>query len=104
MLEFALSRLKKITRAVDMRIQRNKYGYIDKLPEDIKYPEGGLYDAIYESSKKWPHNIAITYYNYDVTYKELIKKINRVAKALKHIGVEKSDTVSICMPNTPEAV
>ncbi|MBQ9018563.1 acyl--CoA ligase [Candidatus Saccharibacteria bacterium] len=104
MLEFAVSKLKKFARAIDVRIQRNKYGYIDKLPKDIEYPEGGLYDVIYESSCKWPYNIALTYFNYDVTYKELIKKIDRVARALKHIGVKKGDTVSVCMPNTPESV
>ena len=104
MLEFARNKLKKLVRTIDMRIERNKYGYIEKLPSDIEYPEGGLYDVVYESSCKWPHNVAMTYYSTDVTYRELIKKINRVAKSLKALGVNKGDTVTICMPNTPEAV
>lgn len=97
-------KLKKIVRAVDMRLQRSKYGYIDKLPADIEYPEGGLYDVVYESSCKWGHNVAITYFGTDITYKELAKRIDRVARALKQIGVEKGDRVTICMPNTPEEV
>lgn len=98
------SKLKRAARAIDMRLQRDKYGYIDKLPADIKYPEGGLYDTVYESSCKWAHNVAITYFGTDITYKEMIKRIDRAARALKQIGVERGDRVTICMPNTPEAV
>lgn len=102
MLEFVYNKLKKAIRTVDMRLERAKYGYIEKLPKDIHYFEGGLYDVVYESSCKWPHNIAITYYSAEITYKELIKKIDKVARALKAIGVEKGDKVTVCMPNTPE--
>ncbi len=104
MLEFAVNKIKKLARTIDMRLERNKYGYIDKLPKDFEYPEGSLYDVVYESSCKWPHNVAITYFDADITYKELIKRINRVARALKQVGVKKGDRVTICMPNTPEEV
>ncbi|MBQ6375845.1 acyl--CoA ligase [Candidatus Saccharibacteria bacterium] len=104
MLEFAVSKLKKLVRTIDMKIERNKYGYIEKLPKDFKYPEGGMYDVVYESSFKWAHNVAMTYFSTDITYKELVKKIDRTARALKAIGVEKGDRVTVCMPNTPEAV
>ena len=104
MLEFIYRKLKKTVRAIDMHIERRKYGYIEKLPKDIEYPEGGLYDVVYESSCKWPHNTAIEYYSSQVTYKELIRKIDRVARSLKQIGVQKGDYVTVCMPNTPEAV
>ena len=104
MLEFLYNKIKKAARSLDMHLERSKYGYIEKLPEGFEYPEGGLYDIVYESSCKWPHNVAMTYFNTDVTYKELIKKIDRVARALKAIGVEKGERVTICMPNTPEEV
>ena len=104
MLEFAYNKLKKLVRTIDMKIERSKYGYIEKLPKDFKYPEGGLYDIVYESSYKWGYNTAITYYDTEITYKELIKKIDKVARALKALGVKKGDKVTICMPNTPEEV
>ena len=104
MLEFIYRKLKKAARHVDMYLERSKYGYIEKLPEGIEYPEGGLYDVVYESSCKWAHNVAVTYYNTDITYRELVKKIDRVARALKQIGVQKGDRVTICMPNTPEEI
>ena len=103
-LEFLYHKIKNTLRKIDMKLERAKYGYIDKLPKDIEYFDGGLYDVVYESSCKWPHNIALEYFDTQITYKELIKKINKVAAALKTIGAEKGDRISICMPNTPESI
>lgn len=104
MLDFVFGKFKKAVRTLDMYLERSKYGHIEKLPKGFKYPEGGLYDVVYDSSCKWPHNVAIDYFDIEVTYKEMIKKIDRVARALKNLGVEKGDKVTVCMPNTPEAV
>ncbi|MBR0479839.1 acyl--CoA ligase [Candidatus Saccharibacteria bacterium] len=104
MLEYMYNKIKNTLRKLDMKIERAKYGYIDKLPKDIKYFEGGLYDAVYEASCKWPHNIAVEFFDTQVTYRDLIKKINKVAAALKTLDVERGERVTICMPNTPEAV
>ncbi len=103
-LDFLYRKLKNTLRKIDMKLERTKYGYIDKLPKDIEYFSGGLYDAIYEASLKWPHNIALRYFDAEITYKDMIKKINKVAAALKAIGAEKGDRITVCMPNTPEAI
>lgn len=104
MLEIMYNKIKNTLRKIDMKLERAKYGYIDKLPRDIEYFNGGMYDAIYEASCKWPHNIALEYFDTQITYKEMVKKINKVAAALKAIGAEKGDNISICMPNTPESI
>lgn len=103
-LEYIYKKIKNTLRKIDMRIERAKYGYIEKLPHNIEYFDGGLYDAVYEASCKWPHNVALDYYDTQITYKDLIKKINKVAAALKAIGAEKGDNITVCMPNTPEEV
>ena len=103
-LEYVYKKIKNTLRKLDMKIERAKYGYIDKLPKDIEYFNGGLYDAIYEASCKWPHNTAIRYFDSEITYKEMVKKINKVAAALKALGADKGDRITVCMPNTPEAV
>ncbi len=103
-LEYVYNKIKNTLRKIDMRIERAKYGYIDKLPKEIEYFDGGMYDAIYEASCKWPHNTALEYFDNQITYKELIKKINKVASSLKAIGAEKGERITICMPNTPEAI
>ncbi len=104
MLEFMYNKIKNTLRKIDMRLERAKYGYIDHLPKDIQYFDGGLYDAVYEASCKWPHNVALEFFDTQVIYKDLIKKINRVAAALKSLGAEKGEIITICMPNTPEAI
>ena len=38
------------------------------------------------------------------TYKELIREVERCAKALKTIGVREGDKVTIAMPNCPQAI
>jgi len=103
-LEYIYNKIKNTIRKLDMRIERAKYGYIEKLPHNIEYFDGGLYDAVYEASCKWPHNVALDYYDTQVTYKELIKRINKVAAALKAAGAEKGENITVCMPNTPEEV
>ena len=103
-LEFVYKKIKNTLRKLDMKIERAKYGYIEKMPKDIEYFDGGMYDAIYEASCKWPHNIALEYFDSQITYKDLIKKINKVAAALKAIGAEKGERITVCMPNTPEAI
>ena len=103
-LEFVYKKIKNTLRKIDMKLERAKYNYIDKMPKNIEYPEGGLYDVVYESYCKWPHNVALQYFDNEITYKDLIKKINKVAAALKAIGAEKGDRITVCMPNTPEAI
>lgn len=103
-LEFVYNKIRNTLRRLDMKLERAKYNYIDKMPKNIEYPEGGLYDVVYESSCKWPHNTALQYFENEITYKDLIKKINRVAAALKAIGAEKGERITVCMPNTPEAI
>ena len=103
-LEYVYNKIKNTLRKIEMRIERSKYGYIDKLPKDIEYFDGSLYDAVYDASCKWPHNVALDYYNMQISYKEMIKRINKVAAALKAIGAEKGEIITICMPNTPEEI
>ena len=100
-LEYVYKKIKNTLRKIDIRIERAKHGYIEKLPEDIQYFNGGLYDAIYEAACKWPHNTAIRYFDAEIAYKEMIKKINKVAAALKAFGAERGDRITVCMPNTP---
>ena len=103
-LEYVYNKIKNTLRKIEMRIERSKYGYIDKLPKDIEYFDGSLYDAVYDASCKWPHNVALDYFNMQISYKEMIKRINKVAAALKAIGAEKGENITICMPNTPEEI
>ena len=104
MLEFLYNKLRSGMRRLDVVIERDKYGYIEKLPAEIKYFDGSMYEAILKTAERYPNRTALEYFKMEISYKEMIKKINKAAAAMKAIGVAKGDTVTICMPNTPEAV
>ena len=96
-------KIRNTLRKLDQRIERARFIF-DQPLKKVEYFDGGLYDAIYEASCKWSHNVALEYFDTQITYKEMVKKINRVAAALKAIGAEKGENITICMPNTPESV
>ena len=70
----------------------------------INYPDLSIYELIEKTSKSFPNYDAYKYFGKTVSYKDFIIKIKRCASALKEIGVQKGDRVTICMPNTPSAI
>ena len=76
----------------------------DDIPTHLEYPKISIYELIERTATKYPDNLAYEYFGNVATYKEFIKKIKTVSSALKKIGVAKNDRVTICMPNTPEAI
>ena len=72
--------------------------------EPLEYPEGSMYDTLSVTALKYPNAISYTFYGNKCTYKSFMEEIKTCAKGLKALGVKKGDVVSICMPNTPEAV
>lgn len=81
-----------------------KYYKKEGLPESLEYPDCSMVDVLVQSAEKWPDNTAYSYYGHKVSYRNFVKKIERVAKALKNYGVKEGDRVTICMPNTPEGI
>lgn len=80
--------------------------YYEELnyPKNIVYPELTLYGLLKESVNKYPNYYAYEYFGVKVTYKKFDEKIKRCAMSLQKIGVTKKDTLTILMPNIPEAI
>lgn len=81
-----------------------KYYKKESIPDSLEYPNCSMVDVLMQSAEKWPDNTAYSYYGHKVSYRNFVKKIERVAKALKNYGVKEGDRVTICMPNTPEGI
>jgi long-chain acyl-CoA synthetase len=78
--------------------------YYKKEEMDLEIPNTSLYEYFMENTKKYNSYNAIDYYGTKITNKELKEKIDACAKALLYYGIRKGDVVTICMPNTPEAI
>src|SRR5574344_591058 len=63
-----------------------------------------LYEALLRTASNYPLNFAYEYYKKQVTYKGFLRRVNNCAAAFKATGIKKGDVVTICMPNTPEAI
>ncbi len=78
--------------------------YGNNVPPKLDYPTGSMYDAFLEAAKKYPNYKAYTYFGKSKSYKVLRKQVTEAAKSLKALGVKRGDKITICMPNTPDAI
>ncbi|MBQ7240020.1 MAG: acyl--CoA ligase [Bacilli bacterium] len=74
--------------------------------EELNYniPNITMYEQILLSENKYKNLKAIEYLGRKITYRKLVKNIERAAISFKKLGVSKGDIVTICLPNFPEAL
>ncbi len=70
----------------------------------MKAPECTVYRNIYNNNKNYPKDIAIRYFNKDISYGVLFEQIEICAKSLKQIGIKEGDCVNLCTAGVPEAI
>ncbi len=77
---------------------------LGSVPAHLDYFQGTMYDKIAEVSENYPDLIAYDFMGGKTKYKDFISKVDRCARALAAIGVKPGESVTICMPNAPQAV
>ncbi|HBA37235.1 MAG TPA: AMP-dependent synthetase [Firmicutes bacterium] len=70
----------------------------------IKFTNKSIYEYLKDEVGGDLDFYALNYFGTRITYSEMFRRIDLIAKSLKYLGVKKGDIVTICMPNTPEAV
>ena len=78
--------------------------YVGELPLYQEYFEGSMFDKVAGIAEQYPNNVAFDFMGKSTTYREMVREIERCAKALKTIGVRENDKVTIAMPNCPQAI
>ena len=78
--------------------------YYSKEERSIKFTTKSIYEYMKEGVGEDLDFYALNYFGTRITYDEMFKKIDLIARSLRSLGVKKGDIVTICMPNTPEAV
>ena len=79
----------------------NFYG---DMPHSIDYPRTTLYEQIALTARQYPNDTAYEFFGQRTSYAQLLARIDRAALALRSLGIGRGDRVTICMPNTPQAV
>ena len=76
----------------------------DSSSYHLKYPPLTLFQMVERSAQKFPSYPAYEFFGKKTTYSDFIKKIEQAARALTAMGIRRDDRVTICMPNTPQAL
>jgi len=68
---------------------------------NLDYPLVSLYEYLEQNIKK-PEATAIIFLGREITYRELLTNINKVAAAIADRGIGKGERIALMMPNCPE--
>lgn len=78
--------------------------YYSERDRSIKFTTKTIYDYLTSSVGSSLDFYALNYFGRRITYGEMFSDIEKISHSLKYLQVRKEDIVTICMPNTPEAV
>ncbi len=70
----------------------------------ISYPYTMMYEEIYKAARSNPRGVAYEFQGKKTRYMDFLGKIEAAAAGFAAAGVGEGDKVTICMPNTPQAV
>ena len=69
-----------------------------------EYPDGSMTAFLRETAKAHPDRIALEYYGLRISFRRLMARIDRCAAGLQAAGIGPGDTVSVVLPNLPQAL
>ena len=79
-------------------------GHTEDIPLHLEYFEGSMFEAVKRIADQYPDFTAFTFMGRGTSYREMIREIEKCARALKTIGVRENDKVTIALPNCPQAI
>ena len=78
--------------------------YYGSTPASIDYPDQTMYQLLTETAAKYPSQTAYIFQGKQTTFAQFMIRIQAAAKGLTAMGITKGDKVTICMPNSPQAL
>ena len=73
-------------------------------PVSLNYPNLTMYQLLQRNAKQYPNHIAYVFMGKETSYADFLKRIEASAKGLVRFGIQAGDRVTICMPNSPQAL
>ena len=74
------------------------------VPHSLDYPDCSMAALVLKTAETYPGTMAYDFFGCKQTYRGFADEIRRCARGLKETGVGAGERVTICMPNTPQAV
>jgi len=78
--------------------------FYTKEERKLEVPEKTMYDILSDSALDYAYYTAYSYFGTKVTYKEMLKQVDKAVYAFRSQGIRRGDVVSLCLPNVPEAL
>ena len=72
--------------------------YDEGVPRELDFPDLPLTGILKRTAEAHPEKIALHFFNYHLTYKELLNKVYAMCRGLQNMGVKKGDRVGIMLP------
>ena len=70
----------------------------------LEYPELTMFQMVKRIAEQYPELTAYEFYGRKTSYSRFIRLIEQAARAFVAMGIKRGDRVTICMPNTPQAL
>lgn len=99
-----LSQMKAIDLADYGKFEKRWLSFYGDMQPNLRYHQGSIYDMFRDAAVKCPDNLAMEYFDTELTFREVLDRTDEVASSLRAMGVVENESVTICMPNMPEAI
>lgn len=74
------------------------------LPADFEVPDQTMYEAVAAAAAAWPRHTALVYLGRRISYEAFLAEVDRCAAAFLAHGIKAGDSVTLSLPNVPNAV
>ena len=78
--------------------------FYGSTPASLTYPDKTMYTMVADTAAEYPDHTAYIFMGKSTSYAAFLRRIDTAARGLLALGIEKGDRVTICMPNTPQAL
>ena len=77
--------------------------FYDDIPENLTYSKGSIYDHLVDTASKNENRIATRFFGRELTFRKFLRKVDKIASALKQFDIVENECVTMCLPNSPES-
>lgn len=78
--------------------------YDTEVPYTISVPDIAVPELLESAVRRFPGREALIFEGRKITYRRLNREVNRLANALRSLGLDNGDRVMLLLPNTPQLV